>query len=141
MEVSNQVFLWVNGILIACIISFIGSVWKIRNELSPLCQIAKKIQANAVDDWLEKRGFNISGLSRKKGKSHNSLSIEKDAERNTLTAKGKQYGLNELESNRLKELLEEDARNDFANGLIGLLALAALLVLIGALVRSLSRSS
>lgn len=30
--------------------------------------------------------------------------------------------MNQTEANRLKELLEEDARNDFANGLIGLLA-------------------
>jgi len=141
MVVTNEVFLWVNGILIASILAFIGSLWKIRNEISPLCQIAKRIQLNAIDSWLEQRGLNIGSLSRKKSKGHNSLSAENAAEREALTAKGKQYGLNQLEANRLKELLEEDARNDFANGLIGFLALAALVVLIGALVKSLSRSS
>lgn len=141
MAVTNEVFLWVNGILITSILALLGSLWKIRSEIFPLCQIAKRIQVKAIDTWLGQRGLNIGGLSNKNEKTHNSLSTEKAAERDALTAKGKQYGLNQTEANRLKELLEEDARNDFANGLIGLLAFAALLVFIGAIVRSLSRPS
>ncbi|MBA7591830.1 hypothetical protein ES708_33998 [subsurface metagenome] len=139
--VTNEVFLWVNGILIFLILAFLGSLWKIRGEIAPLCQIAKKIQAKALDDWLEKRDLDTTGLSNVKGgnKTHNSLPPEKEAERGSLTAKGKSVGLTQTEATRLKRLLEEDARNDFANGLMNLVAFAALLVLIGAIVNSLLR--
>lgn len=141
MWVTNEVFLWVNGILIVSILAFLGSLWKIRGEIAPLCQIAKHIQVNALDDWFKKRGLGAAKLSNIKGenRTHSSLSPEKAAERDNLTAKGKSVGLTQTEATRLKELLEEDARNDFTGGLINLLAFAALLVLIGAIVRSLSR--
>lgn len=141
MEVTNAVFLWVNGILIALILAFLGSLWKIRGEIAPLCQIAKRIQANALDDWFKKRGLDAAELSNIEGenRTHSSLSPEKAEERDSLTAKGKSVGLTQTEAARLKELLEEDARNDFTRGFINLLAFAALLVLIGAIVKSLLR--
>jgi len=141
MWVTNEVFLWVNGILIVSILAFLGSLWKIRGEIAPLCKIAKQIQVDALDDWFEKRGLHVAKLSNIKGenRTHGSLSLEKTAERDNLTAKGKSVGLTQTETTRLKGLLEEDARNDFTSGLINLLAFAALLVLIGAIVESLSR--
>jgi len=141
MGVSNEVFLWVNGILITIILAFLGSLWKIYGEIAPLCHLGKRIQVNALDDWFQKRGLDTAKLSNTKGANtaHNSLSPERAAERDNLTATGKSVGLTQAEATRLKELLEEDARNDFANGLFNFLAFAALIVLIGVVVRSLSR--
>jgi len=79
--------------------------------------------------------FNTKGANT----SHHSLSPEKVIERNNLTVRGKSIGLSQTEATRLKELLGEDARNDFANGLLNLVAFIALLALIDAIVRSLSR--
>ena len=142
MLVTNEVFLWVSCILIASILAFIASLWKIRAEISPLCHIAKRIQVQAIDEWLGNRGINIGELASKKKSSggHNSLPADRAAERNALVARGKTSGLTQAEATRLKELLEEDARNDFANGVFTFLAFVALLALIAAVVRGLSRS-
>lgn len=146
MWVTNDVFLWVNGILIAillaCGIPLIVLFYKIHTELSPLCQIAKRIEINALDHWLDERGLDTSKSSNTKRakKPHHSLSPEKTAERDYLTARGKSVGLTQPEAIRLKALLEEDARNDFNNGLMGLLAFAALLVIVGVIVESLQRN-
>lgn len=141
MLVTNEVFLWVNGILIVSILAFIGSLWKIRGEISPLCDIAKRIQVRALDDWLEKRGINISELGKKKESSgrHNSLPADRAAERDALVARGKATGLTQAEATRLRQLLEEDARNDSANGVFTFLALVALFALIAAFVSSITR--
>ena len=141
MWVTNEVFLWVNGILIASILAFLGSLWKMRGEILPLCQIGKRIQVNAPDNWLNQRGLGIAKLFNTKGvdTTHNSLSSEKVIERDNLITRGKSIGLSQAEATRLKELLGEDARNDFANGLLNLLAFLALLALIDAIIRGLSR--
>lgn len=141
MLVTNEVFLWVNGILISSILALIGSIWKIRGEIYPLCHLAKRIQAQALDDWFSQRGINIEELgSKKKSGIHNSLSPEKAAERDELITRGKESGLSEDESIRLKQLLEEDARTDFAHGVFNFLAFVAVLALISAIVKSLSKS-
>jgi len=114
---------------------------RLGGEIAPLCDIAKRIQVRAVDDWLEKRGINISEVGEKKESSdrHNSLPADRAAERDALVARGKGVGLTQAEATRLRQLLEEDARNDATNGVFTFLALAALLVLIAAFVYSITR--
>lgn len=130
---------------VVAVAAIIGLVWSYFRELGDIKQrlttLETKTEPFWKDDWFSKRGINIDELgSNRKSGSHNSLPPIKAAERDALVARGKEFLLTQAEATRLKELLEEDARNDFANGVFSFLAFVAVLALIGAIVKSLSKS-
>lgn len=142
MPLTIELFLWVSGVIIAFLLFLISILLTIKSDVSPIGSIAKRIQAKAIDEWFEERG--LATVPSQKGKKtteeHHSLSPEKELERKALVAIGNERGLTESEAIRLKELLEEDARDDFTRGLFNALAFAAIIVAIGVIIKSLSKA-
>lgn len=136
MPITIDIFLWVNGIIFAVLIAMFVCLYTLRLDLKPLTSLVK-----TIDDWLRKKGLNgafIGGDEQTKA-SHHSLSPEKAARRDLLLQLSRTYGLTDLEANELQALLQEDARDDFNRGILSLLAFAAIMLAIGAIIRSLSR--
>lgn len=134
---TTELFLWTMGIVIAIILAFLIPILLLiaglKADLKPISSLVR-----TVDDFIRSRGLEhfVKGQG---SASHHSLTPEKAVERDTLVAISRERVLFPPEAARLKELLEEDARNDFARGVIGALALAVLLVTIGAIITSLSQ--
>ena len=141
MPVTVELFLWVQGVIIAILLGFFGFVWRLHSDIAPISSLAKHIQAEAIDIWLRERGLigSSTGQKRKANANHHSLPPEKIAQRDALIALGRERWLTESEAARLRDLLQEDARDDFARGLISALALAVLMITIGAIISSLSQ--
>jgi hypothetical protein len=132
---STELFLWVNGIIIAMLIALLVAIYKLIADLKPIISSVK-----TVDDWLREKGLSgLMGNVRRK-KSH-SLPPDRATRRDELVRQGREYGLTDPESNELQALLQEDARDDFANGIIGLMAFGLILAGVVAIVRSLSKKS
>lgn len=83
----------------------------------------------------------MNGITKTSKAQHHSLSPEKAAERNQLREAGQQGQLEPTEAERLRQLLLEDANDDFARGAIGILAFIAITIGITAIIASLSKKS
>lgn len=141
MYVTTEVFLWVNGAIMAILLCLLGFLWNMKFDIAPLSSLAKRIQLRAVDDWFEKRGLFGNSIEQKKSGNANNHSLppEKAMERDSLIAIGRERWLTQSEAARLRELLQEDARDDFTKGVLGVLAFAAIMIGIGAIIKSLSQ--
>lgn len=139
--IDATLFLWVNGVIITLLLAFLGILLRQQFQMGPLCSLANRIQAKALDHWLEDRGLsgNAIGQKTKPNTEHHSLSPDKAMRRDQLVQVGKIYGLSNAEANELQALLQEDARNDFTNGIFNALAFALLMFAIGAIIKSLSK--
>jgi hypothetical protein len=130
----------VSGIIIAILLGLLTptliQIISLRGDLKPISSLVKD-----VDGFLRSRGLEkyAETLTKQSNVARHSLPPEKAAERDTLVAIGNQRGLTEPEAVRLKQLLEEDARDEFAKGVVTLLAFAAIMVAIGAIIKSLSK--
>ena len=142
MPLTADVFWGVSGLLIAILLVILGFIWSLKSDIAPLGSLAKHIQAKAIDKWLDERRLTETFLPQNKPPStnHHSLSPDKAARRNQLIEMGKAYGLTSEESAELQALLQEDARNDLANGLLNVIAFGIILIAIGAIIKSLSKS-
>jgi len=65
--------------------------------------------------------------------------MEKASRRNELLRKGRTIGLDRKEANELREILEEEAREQFDAGKIGTFGFVVVLFIIGALSAALLR--
>jgi len=141
MVVTTTLFLWVNGVIIALLLAFLGLLLRQHSDIAPISLLAKRIQAKAIDRWLEERGLgsNISEQQMPSSTEHHSLPPEKAIRRDQLVNMGKIRGLNTIEANELQALLQEDARSDFTNGILNALAFAVLMLAIGAIIKGLSQ--
>ncbi len=137
MPVTLDIFLWVSGILFALLVALLVPVYGLRADLKPIASLVK-----TVDNWLREKGLDkaLARITQQGETSHHSLPPEKAARRNQLVEFGKLRGLNDVEAAELQALLQEDARDDFTRGVLGFLAFTALIVAIGAIIKSLSKS-
>lgn len=78
-------------------------------------------------------------LKGETSEAHSSLPPEKANRRDYLTQQGRTQGLTDLEAAEFRNLLEEDARDDLARGLIGPTAFALILLGIAAIAQGLSK--
>lgn len=118
-------------------ISILIEILHLRGDIKPISSLVKD-----VDSFFRSSGLGklVEGVAKRYSDSgHQSLSPEKAAERDAFIAIGRERGLLPPEAARLKELLEEDARNEFASGLLGVLAFAGIMIIIGAIISRLSR--
>ena len=138
---TTDLFCWVSGIMIVILLSLLIptliQIVGLRGDLKPISSLVKD-----VDNFLRSRGLGeyAEGLGQQSDVGHHSLPPEKVAERDALVAIGNQSGLTESEAIKLKQLLEEDARDDFIKGVVSLLALSAIMVAIGVIIKSLSKA-
>jgi len=142
MPITFELFCWVTSItfavLIALLIPILTQVMGLRGDLKPITSLV-----NDVNTFLRTRKL-ADIFEARKGESkieQKSLSPEKAAERDALVAIGREHGLLPHEAVRLRELLEEDARDELARGLLGLLAFAGIMLIIGAIISRLSQES
>ncbi len=141
MPLTNEVFFYVTGItlaiLLALIIPMLVEIVKFRGDIKPICSLV-----NDVDGFFRQRGlegFSKTGFTRTSVSKHHSLPPEKALERDNLTARGKSNGLTPIEADRLKQLLQEDANDELAKGVFGILAFIAIIIAIDALIKNLSK--
>ena len=110
-------------------------VAEIKGQLKGLessLQAESWLQIHKLDELLKEQG---PASKEKSG----SLPPEKAARRDYLREQASAYGLPEEEANELRALLEEDARDDLAKGLISMAAFVLILVGISAVITGLSR--
>ena len=79
------------------------------------------------------------GFKSTKASSHHSLSPGKAARRDELLQTGKTVGLDQNQSQELQLLLQEDARDDLANGIIAVLVFVAIAAAIKVVVDSMAK--
>lgn len=138
--VTSEVFFAISAIIIAILLGLLVPVLveltKLRGDIKPICSLV-----NDVDSFFRQRGLNgiSEQLGRKARPQHHSLSPEKAAERDALTQIGRIRGLTDIEATRLRQLLEEDARDDLSKGVVSVIAFAIIVIAIGALIESLSK--
>ena len=106
-----------------------GRLNGLETSLEPLRQLSLYSQKRGLDDIL--KGWT--------GEAHSSLPLEKANRRDYLTQQGRTWGLTDSEAAELKSLLEEDARDDLARGVIGFAAFALVLLGITAIIQGLSK--
>lgn len=135
--VDATLFSWLMGTVIAFLLAIIAFLWNLKSSLSPLCNLAKLIESDAISKWLEDRG--LIGDSGKSSQQH-SLPPELAAERDNLIGLGRQRGLLPDEAERLAELLKEDARDEFGRGILSVIAFGLIMVAITAIVSALAKS-
>lgn len=92
-----------------------------------------------ADRWLRERGLQELVKSLSSQNVHHSLPPEMAQRRDWLIQKARQYGLDPYEAEELQSLLSEDARSDFASGVIGFLAFLAITAAVAALIRELTK--
>lgn len=109
-----------------------GQFAGIEPSLGPLREISM---------WAQKRGLD-SLLRTQANEPHSgSLPPEKMARRDYLTQMARTSGLARAEAAELQALLEEDARDDLARGVISFVAFVLILLGITALIKGLSEKS
>lgn len=102
----------------------------IRDSVQPLKQIDEEARRLGLHEYLR---------ALLKTEEHHSLPSEKAQRKEELLDKGRTHGLDTNEADELKRLLNEETWNDFASGLIGVVAAIGLIALIGAFISSLTR--
>ena len=105
-----------------------GRLNGLETSLEPLRQLSL---------WAQKRGLDDI-LKDQTGEAHSSLPPEKANRRHYLTQRGR-TGLTDSEAAELRSLLEEDARDDLARGVISFAAFVLILLGITAIIQGLSK--
>ena len=133
-ELYLATFFPVVGLLIALLllqISYLRNIEKGTNRIETNTKVLGQLY-----DWFAKRGMDISlspyGV-------HHSLPPEQARRRDELLHLGRVEGLDEAQAQELRELLNEDARDDLARGILGALAFVAIIAAIGAIVNAITR--
>jgi|GEM_PF-5083999 len=133
---SIEIFLGVMGVflslLLALLIPILVNLLGMRGDLKPIISLGA-----SVDSFLRQRG--LLNISVEATDEHQSLPPEKASERDTLISIGRYGGLTEVDAARLRALLEEDARDELARGLIGAIAFALIMIAIGGIIKSLQK--
>ncbi len=111
-------------------------VEKVEGRLNGLETSLEPLQQLSL--WAQKRGL-ADILKGQTGKAHSSLPPEKANRRDYLTQQGTTWGLTDSEAAELRNLLEEDARDDLARGVIGFAAFVLILLGIAAIIQGLSK--
>jgi len=111
-------------------------------ELTNYFRNLRAVYLDPIIEEIMKYGFegylrNVLGLKMRGGA--NPLTSEEKELRKRLIEKGRKVGLSREEARRLREILDKEVREAFAEGIIGFLGLLALLFLIGLLVAYLTR--
>jgi hypothetical protein len=109
-----------------------GQLKGLEPSLQAVRELSSWLQKHKLDELVKEQG---PASKEKSG----SLPPEKAARRDYLRDQASAYGLTEEDATELRTLLEEDARDDLARGLISLAAFVLILVGIGAVINSLSR--
>ena len=107
----------------------------IKNDIASIRESVKPLKQ--IEDEARRLGLHEYFKSLFKTEEHHSLPPEKARRKEELLSRGRLYGLDPYEADELKRLLNEEAQNDFVAGLIGTVAVIALIVLIAAFVNSL----
>lgn len=89
--------------------------------------------------WLQRQKLDELTKGPVSKEKPSSLPPEKARRRDYLREQASAYGLTEEDATEFRTLLEEDARDDLARGLISLAAFVLILLGIGAVINSLSR--
>jgi hypothetical protein len=131
---TSEMFLWATAltyaILLAFLIPMVIELFQIRGDIKPISAFV-----NDIDKFFRVRGLTdlTKTLPKSKAPEHHSLPVDKAAERDNLTRLRQTRGLTDFEANRLKALLQEDANDDLAKGVIGILAFVAIIAIINAI--------
>jgi len=134
MQLTTDIFLWASGIILtiglALLIPILLYTVGIRSDLKPITSLVK-----SVEEWIRVRGMDATFLGKIAGAdtTGHSLPPEVAAERDRLIAIAKVQPLPETEATRLRQLLREDALNDLAKGVIGILAFIGIMAIIKAI--------
>ena len=112
-------------------------VAELRGELKGLGPSLQAVQE--VSSWFQMQKLDEMLKGQGSKEKLGSLPPEKAARRDYLREQASHYGLIEAEATELQRLLEEDARDDLARGLISMAAFVLILIGIGAVINSLSR--
>jgi len=108
-----------------------GQLKGLEYSLRAVQELGSWLQMHKLDELVKEQG----PTSKEKS---GSLPPEKAARRDYLRDQASHYGLTEEDATELRTLLEEDARDDLAKGLISMAAFVLILVGIGAIIKSLS---
>jgi hypothetical protein len=139
MPLTNETFFWVIGftlaVLLALIVPMLIEIIRFRGDIKPICSFV-----NEVDGFFRQSG--LKGLIKKLKVStpkHHSLPPDKANERDNLIALAKIQSLSQTDADRLKQLLQEDANDELAKGVLSFLAFIVILYAIDALIKSFSK--
>lgn len=113
-----------------------GDVRELRGKLDGLESSLRPLQE--LSRWAQLRGLDEL-LRRQAGEAHSSLPPQQAARRDYLMQRGRIGRLTVAEADELQNLLEEDARDDLARGVISFAAFVLIVLGIAAIIRGLSR--
>lgn len=158
--VSDQMFfsvaIWIFGLVLTVAITIIAILYSIKSNLSSLSQELSTTSRAVTDvlspfkalgDYIQQKG--IQGIAQELVASFRNLEVkqpkdplapEKVNRRNELIQASKTRRLIQSEAAELKAILEEEARIQFAEGVITFLGLLALLAMIGLFLGAISSS-
>ena len=143
--VTSSLFLWGIGLICAILLGFlipmlielISIKGETKLELSHVREDIKPITSfvNDTDKFFRQRGLtdSLDRFIAPSSPKHHSLPADKALERDNLTKLRQTRVLTEAETNRLKTLLQEDANDDLARGIIGIFAFLAIIAIINAI--------
>jgi hypothetical protein len=143
--VTNSLFLWCTALTCAILLGFLIPILielinikgetkleisHVRNDIKPITSFV-----NDTDKFFRERGLtnSLDRFITPEPPKHHSLPPDKTLERDTLTKLRQTRELTEVETNRLKTLLQEDANDELAKGVIGIFAFLAIVAIINAI--------
>jgi hypothetical protein len=112
----------------------------ITEVLSPFKGLGTLIQQKGIEGLAKDLVGSLRNIQVKKTRAKDPLSPEKVARRNELINLSQQGRLPEAEGRELRAILEEEARIQFAEGLVTFLGFLALLGLIGLFIAAVTSS-
>lgn len=114
-------------------------IYYARNTDRTVTQIQEQLRpVGEMMNWIQQRGLQTIFISQSKEGSH-SLPPGKAARRDELLGRAKAYGLTQVETTELKNLLQEDARDDLVKGVISFLAFLGIMAAIIAFVSAITK--
>lgn len=140
------------GVIVAFGLFLLGLLWQLRESLNRVATDIKSDIANLRTEMVRSTGDLKSQItpiaqglqwiqkaSEPGSKRANPLSEQDLVRKQELLEKGKKYGLLASEAGELQALLEEEARDDFAKGVLTAAAFAVAAIGIIALIGALSK--
>ena len=106
----------------------------IKESVKPLKEIDEEAHRLGIREYMRRIVQPIPNTEE-----HQSLPPEKAQRKEELLYRGQFYGLDPNEAEELKRLLNEETWNDFAAGLIGIVAAIGLIALIAIFIDSVTR--